>query len=181
MEISNVFLFTRNESSSLVDERCRPFSCLGGLSSNTSTKKFLYLEAHASNASSSALSAEIKDEIKIEYGLLERTNLLWKVLEQIFGLSNDKRSSSTNIPKNMSSLSIHIDQDQEEQSSVQKEEVKSTTLGKPDCPVSQTRVSGFRKTKITLAEEDNCSTSSSNDDDDTEDEYDDQDLLLEFK
>jgi hypothetical protein len=41
----------------------------------------LYLEAHASNALSSVLSAEIKDEIEIEYGLLERANLLWKVVE----------------------------------------------------------------------------------------------------
>jgi hypothetical protein len=31
-------------------------------------KNCLYLEAHASNALSSALSAEIKDEIEIEYG-----------------------------------------------------------------------------------------------------------------
>jgi hypothetical protein len=37
--------------------------------------KCLYLEAHASNALSSALSAEIKDEIEMEYGLLERANL----------------------------------------------------------------------------------------------------------
>jgi hypothetical protein len=54
-----------------VDGRCRPFSCLGGLSSNTRGKKCLYLEAHASIALSSALSAEIKDEIEMEYGLLE--------------------------------------------------------------------------------------------------------------
>jgi hypothetical protein len=39
-------------------------------------KNCLYLEAHASNTLSSALSAEIKDEIKMEYGLLERANLL---------------------------------------------------------------------------------------------------------
>jgi hypothetical protein len=39
-------------------------------------EKYLYLEAHASNALSSALSTEIKDKIKIEYGLLERANLL---------------------------------------------------------------------------------------------------------
>jgi hypothetical protein len=39
-------------------------------------KKCLYLKAHASNALSSALSAEIKDDIKMEYGLLERANLL---------------------------------------------------------------------------------------------------------
>jgi hypothetical protein len=31
-------------------------------------KNCLYLEAHASNALSSALSVEIKDEIKMEYG-----------------------------------------------------------------------------------------------------------------
>jgi hypothetical protein len=48
-------------------------------------KKYLYLKAYASNALSSALSAEIKDKIKMEYSLLERSNLLWKVLEKIFG------------------------------------------------------------------------------------------------
>jgi hypothetical protein len=110
-------------------------------------KKCLYLEAHASNALSNALSAEIKDEIKMEYGLLERANLLWKVLEQMFVSSNDKRSSS-NVPENISSSSIHIDQDQEE--------VKSASLGKLDGPVSQTRVSNFGRTKITLAKEDDC-------------------------
>jgi hypothetical protein len=31
-------------------------------------KKCLYLKAHACNGLSSALSAEIKDEIKLEYG-----------------------------------------------------------------------------------------------------------------
>jgi hypothetical protein len=118
-------------------------------------KKCLYLEAHASNALSNALSAEIKDEIKMEYGLLERANRLWKVLEQMFVSSNDKRSSS-NVPENISSSSIHIDQDQEEQSSVQNEEVKSASLGKLDGPVSQTRVSDFGRTKITLAKEDDC-------------------------
>jgi hypothetical protein len=39
-------------------------------------KNCQYLEAHASIALSSALSAEIKDKIEIEYGFLERTNLL---------------------------------------------------------------------------------------------------------
>jgi hypothetical protein len=48
-------------------------------------KKCIYLKAHASNTLSSALSVEIKDDIKIEYGLLERANLLWKALEQMFG------------------------------------------------------------------------------------------------
>jgi hypothetical protein len=74
--------------------------------------KCLHLKAHASNALSSALSAEIKDEIEMEYGLIERANLLWKVFDQMFGLSNDKGSSS-NIPENISSSSIHNDQDQE--------------------------------------------------------------------
>jgi hypothetical protein len=35
-------------------------------------KNYIYLEVHASNTLSSVLSVEIKDEIKIEYGLLER-------------------------------------------------------------------------------------------------------------
>jgi hypothetical protein len=39
-------------------------------------KKWLYLEAHTSNTLSSVLSAEIKDEIEMEYGWLERANLL---------------------------------------------------------------------------------------------------------
>jgi hypothetical protein len=39
-------------------------------------KKCLYLEAHASNALSNALSAEIKNEIEMEYGWLERANLI---------------------------------------------------------------------------------------------------------
>jgi hypothetical protein len=114
---------------------------------------------------------------------LKKANLLWKVLDQIFGSSNGKRSSS-NILQNFSSSSIHIDQDQEEQSSVQKEKVKSASLGKPDGPVYQNGGSNFDRTKITLAEEGYCSMSSSNndnDDDDTEDEYDDQELLLDLK
>jgi hypothetical protein len=167
-----------------VDRRCRHFSCLGGLSSNTRSKKCLYLEAHASNALSSALSAEIKSNIKMVYGLLERANLLWKTLEQMYGSINDKRSLSS-IPENTSSSSsIHIDQYQEEQSSIHKEEVKYVSLRKPDGPVSETRTSGFDRTKITLTEEEDCSMSSfdvDDDNDDTDDEYDDQEFLLEFQ
>jgi hypothetical protein len=74
-------------------------------------KNCLYLEAHAFNALSSTFSVEIKDEIKIEYDLLERENLLWKVLEQMFGSSDDKRSSLTKITENISSSSTHFDQD----------------------------------------------------------------------
>jgi hypothetical protein len=80
------------------------------------------------------LSAEIKDEIEMEYGWLERTNLLWKALQQVYGSSNSKRSSSS-APENISSSSTHYDQDQEEQSNVQKEELNSVSLVKPDGPV----------------------------------------------
>jgi hypothetical protein len=82
-------------------------------------EKYLYLEVHASKALSSVLSAEVKDKIKMEYGLLSE-NLLWKTLEQMFSSSNDKRSSLTSILENISSSSMHIDQDQEEQSSDKK-------------------------------------------------------------
>jgi hypothetical protein len=56
-------------------------------------------------------------------------------------------------------------------------------LEKLDGLVNQTRVSGFGRTENVLAEEDDCSTSSSNvnDDDDIDDEYDEQELLVEFK
>jgi hypothetical protein len=50
--------------------------------------------------------------------------------------------------------------------------------------VSQTETSDFRRTKVTLTEEEDCYTSSSDvndDDDDTDDKYDDQELLLEFQ
>jgi hypothetical protein len=100
----------------------------------------------------------------------------------MYGSRNDKRSLS-NVSENISSSSIHTDQDQEEQSSVQREEVKSVNLEKPDCPVSQTGTSGFDRTENCLVEEDDRSMSSSNidnDDDDTDDENDEQELLLEF-
>jgi hypothetical protein len=70
----------------------------------------------------------------MEYGWLERTNLLWKALQQVYGSSNSKRSSSS-APENISSSSTHYDQDQEEQSNVQKEELNSVSLVKPDGPV----------------------------------------------
>jgi hypothetical protein len=64
------------------------------------------------------LSAEIKDEIEIECDWPERANLLWR---QMYDSSCDKRSSR-NIPQNISSSSTHFNQDQEEQSGVQKED-----------------------------------------------------------
>jgi hypothetical protein len=97
-------------------------------------KKCPYLEAYASNVLSSALSVEIKDEIKMGYDWLERSNLLWKVFEQMYGSSNSKKSSSSAL-KNISSSSTLFDESQEGQSSSQKE-AKSVNLGKPDCPVS---------------------------------------------
>jgi hypothetical protein len=80
------------------------------------------------------LSAEIKDEIKIEYGWPKRANLLWKVLEQMYGSSNSKKSSSSAL-ENISSSSTYFDPDQEEQSSVQKE-LNSVSLEKSDGPIS---------------------------------------------
>jgi hypothetical protein len=79
------------------------------------------------------LSVEITDGIEIEYGRLERANLPWKVLDQMYGSSNSRRSSSS-APENISSSFTHCDQDQEEQLSVQKE-LNSASLGKPEGPV----------------------------------------------
>jgi hypothetical protein len=145
-------------------------------------KKCLYLEAHAFNSLSSALSAEIKNEVKMEYGWPQWANLLWKVLEQMYGSSNSKKSSSS-ASDNISSPSTLFYQSQEGQSSYQKEEAKSLSLGKLDCPVSQTRGSDFGRTENILSKEDDCSTSCSDvdDDDDTDDMYDEQELLVEFK
>jgi hypothetical protein len=83
----------------------------------------------------------------------------------------------------MSSSSTHCDQDQEEQSSVQKEELNSVSLKKPDDLISQTGGFDFARTENDLSEEDDCSISSSDVDDDneTDDEYDEQELLMEFK
>jgi hypothetical protein len=146
---------------------------LENCSQTQAQKKCLYLEAHASNGLSSALSAEIKNEVKMEYGWPERVNLLWKVLEQMYGSSNSKKSSSS-APENISLSSTLFDRSQEGQSSSQKEEAKYVVLGKPDCSISQTGGFGFARTENVLSKEGDCSTSSSdvNDDDDTDDEYD---------
>jgi hypothetical protein len=80
------------------------------------------------------LSAEIKDEIELEYVCLERANLLWNVLEQMYGSSNSKKSSWSAL-ENISSSSTLFDQSQEGQSGSQKEKAKSVSLGKLDCPV----------------------------------------------
>jgi hypothetical protein len=54
-------------------------------------------------------------------------------------------------------------------------------LGKLDCPVSQTELSNFGRIETSLAEEDDCYTSNSDNDNDIDDEYDEQELLVEFK
>jgi hypothetical protein len=92
-----------------MDDRYKLFSCLGGLPSNSNKEQCLYLKVHTSKFLSSALNTEMEYIIKIEYGLLESVNILWKTLEQIYDSSNDKRSSSINISKNISLSSIHID------------------------------------------------------------------------
>jgi hypothetical protein len=67
----------------------------------------------------------------------------------MYGSSNNKRSLSS-APDNISSSSTHFDQDQEEQSSVKKEELNFVSPEKPDGPVFQTGVSGFDKTEKCL-------------------------------
>jgi hypothetical protein len=51
------------------------------------------------------------------------------------------------------------------------------------CQTKKTGLSSFGRIENVLSEEDDCSISSSdvNDDDDTDDEYDEQELLVEFK
>jgi hypothetical protein len=71
-------------------------------------KKCLYLKVHTSNDLSSALSAEIKNKVEIEYAWPERANPLWKVLEQMYDSNNSKKLSS-NAMKNISSLSTLYD------------------------------------------------------------------------
>jgi hypothetical protein len=75
----------------------------------------------------------------------------------MYDSSNSKKSSS-NALENISSSYTLFDQSQEGQSSSQKEEAKSDSLRKPDCPVSQTGLSDFGRIETSLAEEDDCST-----------------------
>jgi hypothetical protein len=57
------------------------------------------------------LSAQVEEMVKMEYGLLESANLLWKAVEQIYGSSIEERSSSTIALESISSLIMHMDQD----------------------------------------------------------------------
>jgi hypothetical protein len=95
------------------------------------------------------LSAEIKNKIEMDYSWLERVNLLWKVLEQLYGSSNNKKSLSS-APENISSSSILFDQSQEGQSCSQKEKAKSASLGKPGCPVLEEQKMSYLKKMIAL-------------------------------
>jgi hypothetical protein len=71
------------------------------------------------------------------------------VLEQMYGSSNSKKSSSS-ATKNISSSSTLYDQSQEGQSSFQKEEAKSTSLEKLDYPVLVEQKISFLKKMIAL-------------------------------
>jgi hypothetical protein len=71
------------------------------------------------------------------------------VLEQMYGSSNSKKSSSS-ATENISSSFTHFDQDNEEQSSVQKGELNSATLGEPDGPVLTEQKKTCVKKMITL-------------------------------
>jgi hypothetical protein len=95
------------------------------------------------------LNVEIKNEVKMEYGWPERASLLWKVLEQMYGSINSKKSSSS-APENISSSSTLFDQSQEGQSSSQKDEAKSASLGKPDYPVLAEQKMSYLKKMIAL-------------------------------
>jgi hypothetical protein len=48
------------------------------------------------------------------------------------------------------------------------------------CQFGKTGLSGFGRIKDILSEEDDCSTLSSDDNNDTDDEYNEQELLVEF-
>jgi hypothetical protein len=54
------------------------------------------------------------------------------------------------IQRNISSSSTHFDQEQEEQSSVQKEELNSASLGKLDGPVLVEHKMSYLKKMIAL-------------------------------
>jgi hypothetical protein len=81
MKISNVFLFIEMNPQVwwMIDVGLS--HALEDCPQTQAQNKYLYLEVHVSNVLSSALSAEIKDNIKMEYDLLERENLFWKALE----------------------------------------------------------------------------------------------------
>jgi hypothetical protein len=104
-------------------------------------KKWLYLESHASNTLSSDLTAEIKDEIEIEYDWFERANLLWNVLEQMYDSSNSKKSSLIAL-KNISSSSTLFYQSQKGNQVLKKKKQNlsvwenwTVRFSKPDYPI----------------------------------------------
>jgi hypothetical protein len=111
-------------------------------------KKYIYLEAQASNALSGALSTEIKNEVKMEYGWPERVNLLWKVLEQMYGSSNSKKLSSSAM-KNISSSSTLYDLSQEGQNLPIWED-QTVRFPKPEGSVLIEQKISYLKKMITL-------------------------------
>jgi hypothetical protein len=81
MKISNVFLFIEMDPQVWCMIDVGLSHALEDCPQTQAQNKYLYLEVHVSNVLSSALSAEIKDNIKMEYDFLERENLFWKALE----------------------------------------------------------------------------------------------------
>jgi hypothetical protein len=87
------------------------------------------------------LTAEIKDEIKIEYGWLERANLRWKVLEQMYGSSNSKISSLIALKNILSSSTLFYQSQKGNQVLKKKKQNLSVwenwtvRFSKPDYPV----------------------------------------------
>jgi hypothetical protein len=138
-------------------------------------KKCLYLEVHTSIGLSNALSVEIKFEIEMECGWLERANLLWMVLEQMYGSSNSNKSSLSDLEKYLIIIYTFW--------SRTRRIIKCSKRRTKFCQSGKTGWSSFGRTQNVLSEEDDCSTLSSDvdDDDDTDDEYDEQELLVEFK
>ncbi|TVU17092.1 hypothetical protein EJB05_33105, partial [Eragrostis curvula] len=105
-------------------------------------EKCLYLEAHAYNALSSALSAGVEDVIFKKFGFLESAHLLWMALKETYGSREDTLSSSEfepEIPTSSTSFNVQ----EVKQSSCEANKVQSASLGKPEVPVSQTGSSGF--------------------------------------
>ncbi|TVU26080.1 hypothetical protein EJB05_28609, partial [Eragrostis curvula] len=101
-------------------------------------EKCSYLEAHAYNALSSALSACVEDVIFKKYRLLESAHLLWVALKETYGSREDTISSSEfepEIPTSSTSFNVQ----EVKQLSCEANKVQSASLGKPEVPVSSGR------------------------------------------
>ena len=89
-------------------------------------EKCLYLEAHAFNALSSALSVEVEDVILKKYGHLKGAHLIWNALEEMYGSSNNEKSLLECELENISSSASSNEQQQDEQSRDQQNRFRPT-------------------------------------------------------